>query len=51
VFRSAHQENTAQYCAVTPNFEYWSASGPYGDAADLERRKNINGGPPSGTAL
>lgn len=41
VFREEWRNEVAGYCQITPNFEWWSKSGPYGGKKDLERRFNI----------
>ena len=41
-FAESYERHVDRYCNdgdnATPNFEYWSRSGPYGGEADLERR-------------
>lgn len=41
VFRESYAEHIGQACQVTPNFEFWFASGPYAGEADVERRYHI----------
>lgn len=41
LFRSEYANEVAKYTEVTPNFEYWFKSGPYGGAVDVERRYEI----------
>ena len=38
VFRESYQKHINEACDLTPNWEYWFASGPYGGEADIERR-------------
>lgn len=41
VFRTSYQEEINGYCEITPNFDWWFASGPYGGEEDTERRYHI----------
>lgn len=41
VFRESYQTHINEACEVTPNFEYWFASGPYQGEEDIERRYGI----------
>jgi putative RecB family exonuclease len=41
VFNRVYSEEIARAAKDTPNWECWSASGPYGGAADTERRWRI----------
>lgn len=41
VFRESYQRHIREACEVTPNFDYWFRSGPYGGEQDIERRFNI----------
>ena len=41
LFRQSYAEAINEAAAVTPNFEYWFASGPYGGQLDIERRYNL----------
>lgn len=38
MFRLEYEYEVGQYTEITPNFEYWFASGPYRGAEDVERR-------------
>lgn len=38
LFRDEYSKEVGQYTEITPNFEYWFASGPYRGAEDVERR-------------
>jgi putative RecB family exonuclease len=38
VFRESYQKHINEACEVTPNFNYWFASGPYAGETDVERR-------------
>lgn len=38
VFSESYQHHIDAACAITPNFEYWFKSGPYGGMVDVERR-------------
>lgn len=40
-FRESYQKHVNAYCEITPNFGWWSASGPYAGKADVERRYKI----------
>ena len=37
-YAEAYEQHVSRYCEETPNFEYWSRSGPYGGETDVERR-------------
>lgn len=37
-FRAAYSYEVAGYTAITPNFDWWFASGPYRGEQDIERR-------------
>ena len=41
VFREEYAKEVEKYTEVTPNFEYWSRSGPYAGEADIERRYHL----------
>ena len=41
VFRESYSRHIEEACQVTPNFEFWFKSGPYGGELDIERRYNI----------
>jgi putative RecB family exonuclease len=41
VFREEYAKEVGQYTEITPNFDWWFASGPYRGAQDVERRYNI----------
>jgi putative RecB family exonuclease len=41
VFRESYSRHIEQACEVTPNFEFWFKSGPYGGELDIERRYSI----------
>jgi len=41
VFRVEYSREVASYTKITPNFEWWSKSGPYGGKKDLARRFEI----------
>lgn len=41
LFGVEYQKEVRQYCATTPNFEWWSKSGPYDGEKDVERRYHI----------
>jgi putative RecB family exonuclease len=41
VFSVAYEAEVGKYTAVTPRFDHWFASGPYGGAEDVERRYGI----------
>jgi len=41
VFRESYQREINEACEVTPNFEYWSKSGPYDGERDTERRYQL----------
>lgn len=41
VFREEFRKEVNDYCAITPNFEWWSKSGPYDGKKDIERRHGI----------
>lgn len=41
VFRTEYEASIAEQAEVTPNTEYWFASGPYRGAVDIERRYGI----------
>jgi putative RecB family exonuclease len=41
VFRESYVEEANKACELTPNFEWWFASGPYGGEQDLVRRFQI----------
>jgi putative RecB family exonuclease len=38
VFREEYAKEVGEYTEITPNFDWWFASGPYRGAADVERR-------------
>lgn len=38
VYKERYAHHINQACEETPNLEYWFKSGPYGGAADIERR-------------
>lgn len=40
-FRDSYVKNVDEYCEITPNFEWWFASGRYRGAEDLVRRYKI----------
>lgn len=40
-FARSYESHVNRYCAETPNFDYWSRSGPYAGEADLLRRFEI----------
>lgn len=41
VFAQSYERHINEAAEVTPNFEYWFASGPYRGAVDIERRYGI----------
>jgi putative RecB family exonuclease len=41
IFREAFQKYTNGFCKVTPNWQFWFKSGPYGGFEDTERRYEI----------
>ncbi len=41
VFRDSYAESVGEYTGVTPNLDYWFASGRYRGEADLERRYGL----------
>lgn len=41
LFREEYAKEVEGYTEVTPNFEYWFASGPYRGEVDVERRYDI----------
>jgi putative RecB family exonuclease len=41
IFRVLYSEDIGSYTETTPNFEWWSHSGPYGGERDIERRYTI----------
>jgi putative RecB family exonuclease len=41
VFRESYAKHINEACEVTPNLEWWFASGPYGGERDIERRFGI----------
>lgn len=41
LFGEEYAKACNEYCAITPNFQFWSRSGPYGGAQDIERRYKI----------
>ncbi|ASZ75503.1 exonuclease [Mycobacterium phage Kimona] len=41
VFRESYKEHINEACAITPNFEWWFASGPYKGRQDIARRMDI----------
>lgn len=41
LFSHEYADDIAKYTEITPNLEYWSRSGPYGGAADIERRYGL----------
>lgn len=41
VFRAEYQKEIASYCRITPNFLWWSKSGPYNALRDIPRRFEI----------
>lgn len=41
VFRESYATHIEAACEVTPNFEVWFKSGPYGGEVDIERRYQI----------
>lgn len=41
VFKDSYAKHINEACEVTPNFEYWFASGPYAGETDIERRYGI----------
>lgn len=40
-FKQSYADEVASYAAITPNFDYWERSGPYGGRVDIERRWGI----------
>ncbi len=40
-FRDSYVEEVGKYTEITPNFDWWQASGPYGGEQDIERRFDI----------
>lgn len=40
-FRESYSREVGKYCDITPNFDYWSASGRYRGEEDVERRYGI----------
>lgn len=41
VFRESYERHINEACEITPNTEYWYASGPYRGEVDIERRYKI----------
>ncbi|MGW1740007.1 RecB family exonuclease [Nocardia sp. NPDC001965] len=41
VFRESYSDEVGKYTEATPNFNYWSRSGPYAGEADIERRYGL----------
>lgn len=41
LFTQEYSKEVAEYTKITPNFEWWSKSGPYGGKRDLERRYKL----------
>lgn len=41
VYTESYDNHVNSYCDVTPNFEWWFRSGPYGGEADIERRYEL----------
>lgn len=41
LFREQYSKEVSEYTEITPNWDFWFASGPYRGAADVERRYNI----------
>jgi putative RecB family exonuclease len=41
VFRDSYATHINEACEITPNFEYWFKSGPYGGELDVARRYQI----------
>lgn len=41
LFAQEYSKEVAEYTKITPNFEWWSKSGPYGGKKDLERRYKL----------
>lgn len=41
VFRASYQEEINGFTEITPNFQWWFQSGPYGGELDIERRYKI----------
>ncbi|ASR77178.1 exonuclease [Mycobacterium phage MyraDee] len=41
LFREEYQKEVHSYTEVTPNFDFWFASGPYNGERDIERRYEI----------
>ncbi|OBJ40295.1 hypothetical protein A5630_25425 [Mycolicibacterium mucogenicum] len=41
VFKASYAEEVSKYTEVTPNFDWWQPSGPYGGEQDVERRFDI----------
>lgn len=44
VYTESYDNHVNTYCDVTPNFDWWFRSGPYGGEADIERRYEIGKG-------
>lgn len=44
VYTESYDNHVNSYCDVTPNFDWWFRSGPYGGEADIERRYEIGKG-------
>ena len=41
LFREEYVKEVSQYTHITPNFQFWSRSGPYGGQEDIERRYHV----------